>query len=139
MKISFQLRMVIQEIANIQLAALEEASNYSGYEPEHLHFLKSIIGARHYIREAIQAREDQWKEIHENPSAIFGINSYDLGMCTHILFIMESEFINDKGWVDGVLECWDMFDLIYEKNHPEVKRLLNSVWKRKNLSDTSKI
>lgn len=125
-----QLKQVIKEIANIQLTALrklKEDPTVIDYEDLMMLFPESDL----YISESLNERISLWETIKANPLWINTIDQYTLGVSTHILFTMESEWVLQ--YPEGVNLAWEFFDKIYKKYHPELK----SIWTLNNLSNIS--
>lgn len=115
-----ELKEIIQELAQIQIEALLQlkASPYS-VDQYQLHQL--IEYGDNDIIEVLENRIKYWKLIQEIPEAIMGISPYQLGVCTHILFTMEETWVQNNP--DGIIALWDLFDIMYQKFHPEIKLL----------------
>ena len=114
--------MIIKELAEIQIQAFELLKKDSTLlEDKDLSMLLRVkVGAltHYHINKKIRI----WKSIQNNPELLRQISSeYQWGICVHILYTMEEEWVQDNA--DGVIQLWELLDNIYKKFHPEIKLL----------------
>lgn len=115
-----ELKQIIQELAAIQIEAYTRLmANPDSVDQYQLNQL--IEFNQDDVIEVLEARIRYWKTVQNLPQLIKGISPYQLGVCTHILFVMEETWVQDN--VDGVLALWDLFDELYKKHHPEINLL----------------
>ena len=125
------LKQVIQNIAEIQLEALKRIQK-DPRQYDNFGLVQFIQSSE--IDSTIQNRIDYWERVYSLPCYFKTLDQYQLGICSHILFTMESEWVQANP--EGVLECWDLIDNCFNRHHPEVKLLNLDLWKRKNSSST---
>lgn len=115
-----ELKMIIQELAEIQIQAFELLKKDSTILNDKE--LSMILGVKagsltHYH---INKRIRIWEAIRNNPELLRQISSeYQWGICVHILFTMEEEWVQINP--DGVIALWELLDDIYAKFHPEIR------------------
>ena len=120
-----ELKEIIKELAQIQIEAYQrlkaDPASVDQYQ------LNQLIEFNDQdVIEVLESRIRYWELIKKLPNAIHGISSYQLGVCTHILFTMEETWVETN--VDGVIALWDLFDELYKKHHPEI----NLLWYQPN-------
>ena len=115
-----ELKIIIQKLSSIQIEALKNLYNHPDSVDQYN--LRKYIGfTRGDILDTIHSRIKYWEFIHNNPEAIKGISEYQLGICSHIGFIMEEEWVKD--YPSGVLDFWELIDKLYKNYHPELEFL----------------
>lgn len=118
---------VIKQIAQVQVEALQTIRQ----NPRA--FNKDLVGklfSKEYsdetfvedIIQAIDSRLEVYKNILERPSFIRMLDEYQLLICSHILFKLEDEWINEN--VEGVLGTWQLLNDLLEKYHPELRLVI---------------
>lgn len=118
---------VIKQIAQVQVEALQTIRQ----NPRA--FNKDLVGklfSKEYsdetfvedIIKAIDSRLEVYKNILERPSFIRMLDEYQLLICSHILFKLEDEWINEN--VEGVLGTWQLLNDLLEKYHPELRLVI---------------
>lgn len=113
-----ELKTLIQELADIQITSFEKLKAVPNSVDQYQ--LNELIEFNNNdILEVLDRRIRYWQFIKEMPGAITGIPEYQLGICVHILFVMEETWVQTN--VDGVIAMWDLFDDMYKKFHPEIK------------------
>jgi hypothetical protein len=113
-----ELKTLIQELADIQITSFEKLKAVPNSVDQYQ--LNELIEFNNNdILEVLDRRIRYWQFIKEMPEAITGIPEYQLGICVHILFVMEETWVQTN--VDGVIAMWDLFDEMYKKFHPEIK------------------
>lgn len=121
------LKQVVQNIAEIQIAALQRIYQ----DPSNLEFVKDLFSEeKNLFRDLVKAKIRYWEDVMVEPTLIKNLSQYQLGICTHILYVMEDEWLRDNP--EGVIDCWELFDSLYTSTHPEIKLLNLDVWKRNN-------
>lgn len=113
-----ELKTLIQELADIQITSFEKLKAVPNSVDQYQ--LNELIEFNNNdILEVLDRRIRYWQFIKEMPEAITEIPEYQLGICVHILFVMEETWVQTN--VDGVIAMWDLFDEMYKKFHPEIK------------------
>lgn len=118
---------VIKQIAQVQVEALQTIRQ----NPRA--FNKDLVGklfSKEYsdetfvedIIQAIDSRLEVYNNILERPSFIRMLDEYQLLICSHILFKLEDEWINEN--VEGVLGTWQLLNDLLEKYHPELRLVI---------------
>lgn len=118
---------VIKQIAQVQVEALQTIRQ----NPRA--FNKDLVGklfSKEYsdetfvedIIKAIDSRLEVYKNILERPGFIRMLDEYQLLICSHILFKLEDEWINEN--VEGVLGTWQLLNDLLEKYHPELRLVI---------------
>lgn len=118
---------VIKQIAQVQVEALQTIRQ----NPRA--FNRDLVGklfSKEYsdetfvedIIQAIDSRLEVYKNILERPSFIRMLDEYQLLICSHILFKLEDEWINEN--VEGVLGTWQLLNDLLEKYHPELRLVI---------------
>lgn len=118
---------VIKQIAQVQVEALQTIRQ----NPRA--FNRDLVGklfSKEYsdetfvedIIKAIDSRLEVYKNILERPSFIMMLDEYQLLICSHILFKLEDEWINEN--VEGVLGTWQLLNDLLEKYHPELRLVI---------------
>lgn len=122
-----ELKEIIKELAQIQIEAYQKLKADPASVDQYQ--LNQLIEFNDQdVIEVLESRIRYWELIKKLPNAIQGISSYQLGVCTHILFTMEETWVEIN--VDGVIALWDLFDELYKKHHPEI----NLLWYQPNKS-----
>lgn len=73
------------------------------------------------ILDALNNRINIYTEMVETPQLIGILDEYQLYICSHILFKMEDEWINDNS--QGVINTWSLLRKYTSKFHPELTLL----------------
>lgn len=118
---------VIKQIAQVQVEALQTIRQ----NPRA--FNRDLVGklfSKEYsdetfvedIIQAIDSRLEVYNNILERPSFIRMLDEYQLLICSHILFKLEDEWINEN--VEGVLGTWQLLNDLLEKYHPELRLVI---------------
>lgn len=126
------LIQVVQKIAEIQIEGLKRVQqNPEGYDISGL--IKEVLASGSTeFQKGLQERIKQWENILETPVLFKTLDLYQLGVSAHILYVIEEDLLRYNA--DGVIECWELIDSLYQLYHPEVKILNLDLWKLKNLS-----
>lgn len=116
-----ELKMIIQELAEIQIQAFLLLEKDPGYlTDKELQDLFRISHNSKELYEAIQKRINFWLSVKAEPEILRELYSeYQWGICVHILFTMEEEWVQTNP--DGVIALWELLDDIYAKFHPEIR------------------
>jgi len=109
---------IIRNIAEIQVSALESLSRDS-YNTK---LLDDLISKDDYesVRDELI---DLYKQMVEMPQLIKLLNEYQLGVCVHILYRMEDEWLLENG--EGVYGVWHILFELQGKFHPEYKLIIS--------------
>lgn len=124
--------MILTEIANIQVQAFNLIQEQGmGVIVQEYDLERFLQNPKQGIEEAIQEHITFWDTLKVFPGKVYELNSYQVSICAHILFTMESEWVQKNP--EGVVQCWELIDELYRKHHPETQLL----WKLQNLSTIS--
>lgn len=124
-----ELNQIIYEIANIHLTALRkliEDPHQIGYD----YLSRYIRNWGSSITRELGNRINFWEKVQKLPHTIKQVDEYQLGVSSHILYVMEEEWV--QNYPEGVVKCWELIDSIYKSYHPETQ----IIWKLNNLSTT---
>lgn len=122
-----EVQDIIKKIANIQIEATKRIQKDPQDNDTELlqNLLKVEYEEEAFIEDVIRVakdREEVYTNILDNPNLIKGLDEYQLHICSHILFRMEDEWINDN--VDGVIGTWSLLNKLIGKFHPEFKLVI---------------
>lgn len=126
-----ELNKIIYEIANIQLRALKILQK-DPHQISYDNLSRYIYDWGTSIQRELQNRIDFWEKVQKLPHTFKQVDEYQLGLSSHILFTMESEWVKENA--QGVTECWELIDNLYQQYHPETQ----FIWKLQNLSPISR-
>lgn len=122
-----ETKAILNKIVDIQIQALQELQKNPD-SVDYLHFgLLGINDIEIDILKVIEERIRFWEKIKENPTLILTLDEYNLGICMHILYQMEDEWMAKGGTLEvvyGVNDVWNIFDSMYKRFHPEVINFL---------------
>jgi len=124
------MKDIVKRICNIQIEALNriitkyEVTDDSDLDeplltdlfqitvkPDDIKYLRALI--KNSANDVINF----YKEVRQNPSLLSMANEYQLLLCSHILFKMEDQWINDNPY--GVYDTWKLIHKAMVKFHPE--------------------
>lgn len=117
-----EAKQVLDMVCDIQLSAIESIKDYPNK-------------SRELAAKLIQEQESDWdaqigrltamyQNIKSIPQAITLLDEYQLLVCSHILFRMESVWMVEYSY--GISSLWSVIHECMEKFHPEYKLL--STW-----------
>lgn len=117
-----EAKQVLDMVCDIQLSAIESIRDYPNK-------------SRELAAKLIQEQESDWdaqigrltamyQNIKSIPQAITLLDEYQLLVCSHILFRMESVWMVEYSY--GISSLWSVIHECMEKFHPEYKLL--STW-----------
>lgn len=117
---------IINKIADIQVAALDNICKNIEHLPNDLiaEFLDCPPGYeedKQILLEEAQARLEAYKYMKDYPSMIQALSEYQLYICSHILFRMEEEWVQDNP--EGVTKTWELLFKHIDKFHPSLTLL----------------
>lgn len=121
-EIELEAKQVLDMVCDIQLSAIEYIKDYPNE-------------SRELAAKLIQEQESDWnaqigrlKAMYQNiksiPQAITLLDEYQLLVCSHILFRMETVWMVEYSY--GISSLWSVIHECMEKFHPEYK--LISTW-----------
>ena len=115
---------VIGDIARIQMEALSTIIN----DPEQVNY--SVLRKYLQIEEGdiVEAAKHLYNVYHAmifKPQLIHLLNEYQLYICSHILFRMEDEWLQDNP--SGVAGTWAIIMTDSEKFHPELNLVISNL------------
>lgn len=117
---------IISKIADIQIEALSNICKNIQTIPgdllaEFLDCPPGYEGDKDIMLEETHARLEAYKFMKDYPSMIQSLSEYQLYICSHILFRMEEEWIQDNP--EGVSETWNILFKNIDKYHPSLTLL----------------
>lgn len=121
-EIELEAKQVLDMVCDIQLSAIEYIKDYPNE-------------SRELAAKLIQEQESDWnaqigrltamyQNIKSIPQAITLLDEYQLLVCSHILFRMETVWMVEYSY--GISSLWSVIHECMEKFHPEYK--LISTW-----------
>lgn len=112
---------VIKEVVKIQLEALKSIlKNPDSVDRHGLKTYLQISGEE--ITEATNKLIDEYNQIYKYPWLIRQLSEYQLMVCSHILFNIEDEYIQE--YPESVSKAWELIMKAQENNHPEFKIII---------------
>lgn len=123
--ISEETRKVIRDIAGIQKEALNNLLLHK--EEVFEDHLCTLLGLskEELTQEAVAVLERRiriYSDMEKVPQQIFLLSEYQLGVCSHILFKMEEEWLIHNS--EGVFGAWELIREAMDRYHPEYKLIL---------------
>lgn len=116
-----ETKKVIQTIASIQIEALTNILNNMGSVDHDL--LRTLLQIQDdELIEATKTHIQIYKDIEQYPQLIKTLNEYQLYVCSHILFKIESDLIVNHSL--GVMELWSILQKHISKFHPELTLII---------------
>lgn len=108
-------KKIIAMIASIQVEAILSIKEDQDVDLEMAKLYLQIKDDE--LSDSIRQHLEVYKQMEEIPSIIRTLNEYQLLVCSHILFRMESTWILDNS--EGVMGAWEEIHSCMDKFHPE--------------------
>lgn len=117
-----QTKTIIQKIAQIQIDALTNIEKGIQDNMPERRLVETILQvgedeSSSLMREVTKERIDFYSQVKEFPSLIGMLDEYQLYLCSHILFRMEEQWIQDNP--EGVIGAWNFLFHQTNSKHPE--------------------
>lgn len=124
------MKEVIKVICDIQIEALNRIVKYYNEHSLAESLLKDLLqiseASEDGIKEAIKDTAldiiEFYTEVKQTPNLLGMANEYQLLVCSHILFKIEDELINNNP--DGVHDTWSLIHRSMAKFHPEYSLII---------------